>query len=334
MNPVTRLQLGKTKLEVTCLGMGGTPLGGLYKDIAEDMAAATVRRALELGLNFFDTAPLYGCGKSELRLGRGLAGHDRDSYVVATKVGYALVPEDPDRDEKVFFPFENPPPLRPRFDFTYDAVMRSFEDSLRRLNLERIDIVHIHDPDTHWGDAISGAYPALHKLRSEGVISAIGVGMNQAAMLARFARECEFDCFLLAGRYTLIDHTALPELLPLCVQKRISIILGGPYNSGILATGARPGATYNYVEAPPELMDKVRKIEAVCARHYVPLKAAALQFPFAHPAIASVIPGARSVAEVEENFHLLGFQIPADFWAELRQMALLPHVAPVPSSTP
>ena len=332
MDPVAKIQLGRTKLQVTRLGLGGTPLGGLYKDMTEDMATATIQRALELGINFFDTAPLYGCGKSELRLARGLSGVKRDSIIVATKVGYALVPEDRGLDEKVFFPFENPLPLRPVFDFGYDAVMRSFEQSLQRLNLERVDILHIHDPDEHWEQAIKGAYPALHQLRSQGVIGAIGAGMNQAEMLARFAREGNFDCFLLAGRYTLIDHKALPELLPLCIQKRISIILGGPYNSGILATGARPGATFNYVEAPPELMEKVRKIEAVCARHKVPLKAAALQFPLAHPAVAAVIPGARSVTEVEENFGLLSHPIPKDFWTELREQNLLPREAPIPEA--
>jgi D-threo-aldose 1-dehydrogenase len=330
MDPIARIQIGRSNLQVTRLGMGGTPLGGLYKDLSEDMASATVRRTLELGINFFDTAPLYGCGKSEMRLGQGLAGRSRDSFVVATKIGYALVAEDSNRDEKVFFPFDNPLPLHPVFDFSYEGVMRSFEQSLKRLNFDRIDILHIHDPDEHWEEAIKGAYPALHELRSEGVIRAIGVGMNQAEMLVRFAQEGDFDCFLLAGRYTLIDHKALPELLPVCVKKRISIILGGPYNSGILATGARPGATFNYVKAPPDVMEKVQRIEAVCARYEVPLKAAALQFPLADPAVAAVIPGARSVAEVEENFQLLSRSIPKDFWTELREENLLPREAPVP----
>jgi D-threo-aldose 1-dehydrogenase len=326
------IQLGRTNLQVTRLGLGGTPLGGLYKDMAEDMATATVQRALKLGINLFDTAPLYGCGKSELRLGHGLSGVKRDSFVVATKVGYGLVPEDRSKDEKVFFPFENPLPLRPVFEFSYDAIMRSFEQSLKRLNLDRVDILHIHDPDDHWEQAIKGAYPALHQLRSQGVIRAIGAGMNQAEMLARFAREGDFDCFLVAGRYTLIDHKALPELLPLCLKKRISIILGGPYNSGILATGAIPGATFNYVEAPPELMEKVRKIEGICARHKVPLKAAALQFPLAHPAVSTVIPGARSITEVEENFRLVSHPIPKNFWVELREQNLLPGEAPIPEN--
>jgi D-threo-aldose 1-dehydrogenase len=331
MNPAARVRLGHTNLFVTYLGMGGAPLGGLYTDISEEAALASVQRAVQLGLNFFDTAPLYGCGKSETRLGRALAGLDRNSYVVATKVGYKLAPEDETRGEKIFFPFDNAPPLRPRFDFTYDGVMRSFEDSLKRLNLNRIDILHIHDPDSHYDQAIQTAYRALDELRRAGVIGAVGVGMIQAEMLLRFAREANFDCFLLAGRYTLIDHTALSELLPMCAEKHISVIIGGPFNSGILATGAQPGAKFNYIDASPSLLERVRRIEAICNRHSVPLKAAALQFPLAHPAVASVIPGARSVAEIEENCRLMAHPIPAIFWAELREAKLLPEEAPMPS---
>lgn len=329
MNPLSKVQVGKTSLEVTRLGLGGAPLGGLFEDVADDPAVATVQRALALGINFFDTAPLYGHGKSEMRMGRGLAGVAPDSRVLATKVGRVLVPVDPRRLEPD--EFQNPAPFKPVFDYSYDGVMRSFEESLRRLNVERIDILHIHDPDNHYDQAIRGAYTALDKLRREGRIKAVGAGMNQAEMLVRFARENNFDCFLLAGRYTLIDHTGLKELLPLCVEKRISIIIGGPYNSGILATGAQPGAKFNYADAPAEIMEKARRVEEVCARHEVPLRAAALQFPLAHPAVAAVIPGARSVAELEENFRLLSHPIPADFWADLRAKGLLPEQAPVPA---
>lgn len=330
MNPLTKVKIGATGLQVTRLGMGGTSLGGLYKDVTDDVATATIHHVLNLGVNLFDTAPLYGCGKSEERLGRGLSGVKRESFVVATKVGYSLVPEDRSRDQSVFFPFDNPPPLRPVFDFKYDAVMRSFEQSLKRLNLGAVDILHIHDPDDHWDEAMKGAYPALHELRSEGAIQAISVGMNQAEMLVRFAQEGDFDCFLLAGRYTLIDQTALAELLPVCLKKGISVILGGPFNSGILATGARSGATFNYVAATPKIMGKVQEIERICDRFKVPLKAAALQFPLAHPAVAAVIPGARSVNEVEQNFKLLDHPIPSDFWKELREQSFLPMEAPVP----
>ncbi len=332
MDVIAKAAIGRTDLMVSRLGFGGVPLGGLYKDVSEDEAGATVRRALELGINYFDTAPIYGFGKSEIRLGRELAHHNRDSIVVATKVGYTLLAEDGGRDEKVFHRFDNVPPMRPVFDFSYDGIMRTFEGSLQRLNLSHVDILNIHDPDDHWQEAIEIVYPALHQLRCEGVVRAIGVGMNQAEMLARFAREGDFDCLLLAGRYTLIDQAGLCELLPICERKRISVIVGGPYNSGILATGARPGATYNYVDASPAVLEKVAAIEAVCERHQVPLQAAALQFPMAHPAVAAIIPGARSVAEVEQNWGLFSLSIPNSFWDELRRLDLLPTEAPVPAA--
>lgn len=328
MSPQEKARIGDTELEVTRLGLGTGALGGLYEDVPEEAAINTVRRAFDLGMRFFDTAPLYGHSKSELFLGRALTHINRDSYVLATKVGRLLVPEDPKKVESIWF--KNIPPLNPVFDFSYDAVMRSIEESLKRLKLSRIDILHIHDPEEHYEEAMKGAYPALVKLRSERVISAIGVGTNVAEVLVRFAREGDFDCFLLANRYTLIDHTGLKELLPLCVAKHISIFIGGPFNSGILATGARPGAKFDYREAPPDVMEKVQRIEAVCARHGVSLKSAALQFPLAHPAVTAVIPGARSVAEIEENFRAMNQPIPVDFWEELRTENLLPHEAPVP----
>lgn len=328
MNPLEKAQIGKSGLQVTRIGMGTAPLGGLFEDVPEKRALDTVRRALSLGINFFDTAPLYGHGKSETYLGKALAGVARASFVLATKVGRLLIPADPSQLEKR--EFDHPFPFKPVFDFSYDAVMRSFEESLKRLNLDRIDLLHIHDPDDYYDRAIKGAYPALAKLRKEGVIRAVGAGMNQAEMLARFAREGEFDCFLLAGRYTLIDHTGLKELLPLCVQKGISIIVGGPYNSGVLASGATPGAKFNYSDAPEEILQKVRRVDEVCRRHDVPMKAAALQFTLAHPAVASVIPGARSVEELEENFRLASHHIPAAFWSDLRKSGLIPDEAPTP----
>ncbi len=329
MDPLERRRIGRTKIEVTRLGLGGAPLGGLYHDLPEETALETVGRALELGINFFDTAPLYGHSKSEIRLGRALRGQRRDSFVLATKVGRVLVPEDSAKVESIWY--ANLPPLKPVFDFSADGVLHSFEASLKRLGLDRVDILHIHDPDDHYGQALRGAYPALDRLRREKVVGAIGVGMNQAEMLARFAREASFDCFLLAGRYTLIDHTGLRELLPLCVEKQISVVIGGPYNSGILATGARPGAKFNYQDAPPELLAKVARIEEIASRHAVPLRAASLQFPLAHPAVAAIIPGARSPAEVEENFCLVSQPIPGAFWEELLRERLLPEEAPVPA---
>jgi D-threo-aldose 1-dehydrogenase len=324
-----RARLGKTPLEVSRLGLGGAPLGGLYTDISENAASAAVERALALGINLFDTAPLYGSGKSESRYGRVLPRHQRSSFIISTKVGFSLVPENPAQDEDIFFPFENPPPLRPACDYSYDGAMRSLEESLKRLQLDRVDIMYIHDPVGFYDETMKGAYQALRKLRDQGVVGAVGAAMNQAEMMIRFAQEGEFDCFQLAGRYTLIEHAPLKDFLPLCAAKQISVIIGSPYNSGILATGAKPGARYKYLDAPPEILEKVRQIEAVCGRHSVPLKAAALQFPLGHPAVAAVIPGGRSAAEVEENHQMLSLPIPSEFWLELRETGLIPSEAPV-----
>lgn len=330
MNPRSRLRVGKSRLHITRLGLGGAALGGLYCDSSEDTANKTAQRALELGIPFFDTAPLYGAGKSESRLGRALAGCDRDLYILASKVGYALLPQEAVGHPSMFFPFDNPPPLRPVFDFSYDGVMRSFEESLVRLGTDRIDIVHIHDPDEHFQEAMKGAYIALNKLKQQQVIGALGVGTTRVQTLIRMVQAGQFDCVLLAGRYTLIDQTSLNQALPLCVQKGVSVVIGGPYSSGILATGAVAGATYDYLPAAGDILQKVRQIEDSCRKYSVPLKAAALQFPLAHPAVVSIIPGARTAGEVEENFRMTEHSIPAEFWADLRSRRLLPEEAPVP----
>lgn len=332
MNPLARARLGKTRLEVPRLGLGGTALGGLFHDLSEDTATSTVQRALHLGINFFDTAPLYGAGKSESRFRRGLEGLDRDSFVLASKVGYALLSQAAAGGQELFFPYENPGALHPAFDFSYDGVMRSLDGSLKRLGLDRIDILHIHDPTDQFDAVMKGAYLALDKLRRERVIGAVGVGTTDNQTVIRFVQSGDFDCLLLAGRYTLLDHTALQEALPLCQAKGVSIIIGGPYNSGILATGAVPGAMYDYVPATPAILEKVRQIETICRTYSVPLQAAALQFPLAHAAVAAIIPGARTADEVEENFRFVSHDIPADFWADLRKQELLPPEAPVPSS--
>lgn len=329
MNPLEKKSLGNTGLKVTSLGLGCTSLGGMYEDISEEQALEVVRRSFSLGLNLFDTAPFYGSGKSEERLGKVLTEYPRECFVLATKVGRILIPtQDEERGKKIFV---NPLPFRPVFDFSYDGVMRSFEESLARLKVNRIDILHIHDPDEHYKEALKSAYPALEKLRSEGVIQGISVGMKQWKMLVRFAHEGDFDCFLLAGRYTLIDQSAANELFPLCLKKNIGIILGGTYNSGILATGARPGAKYDYTDAPLEILEKVSRIEAVCARHQVSLKAAASQFALAHPAVTAIIPSAGEPVFVEENVSLLQQKIPDDFWAELKDKSLISEDSPTPT---
>ena len=322
-----RAEIGRTGLKVSRLGLGGAPLAGLYQGVSDEQAARVVNAYLDHGLGFFDTAPLYGSGVSETRLGSALSERVRNAFVLATKVGRLLVP-DPARDQDVWS--DDLPPVGPVFDYSYDGTLRSLEESLGRLGLDRVDILHIHDPDNHYDEAMKGSYPALVRMRDEGVIRAVGVGMNQAKMLARFAVEGDFDCFLCAGRYTLVDHTALKRLLPLCEDRGISLIVGGPYNSGILAQGAVEGAKFDYRKAPPQIVEKVRRVEAVCGRHGTPLKAAALQFPLAHPAVAAVIPGARSPEEVDENVKMFEVGIPADFWAELREEGLIPDAAPTP----
>lgn len=339
INFSTLRKLGKAPIEVTQLGFGGAPIGDLYAKLPEEEALATVHTAYDVGIRLFDTAPLYGHGLSEHRTGHVLRQYPRDSFVLSTKVGRFLKPQEPsriDRDQ-----WSNPLPFELVFDYSYDGVMRQVEDSLQRLATNRIDILLIHDvdysahgeeTDRRFQEAMEGAYRALDKLRGEGAVKAIGCGLNQWEYCLRFAKAGDFDCFLLAGRYTLLEQSALDEFLPLCVEKNIGILLGGPYNSGILATGAVEGAMYNYKPASGEVADKVRRIEAVCDRHNVPLPAAALQFPLAHPAVSSVIPGAVTPSEVRRNVELMSIDIPSALWQELKAEELLHPDAPIPGS--
>jgi D-threo-aldose 1-dehydrogenase len=289
-----------------------------------------VRRALSLGINVIDTAPLYGYGKSEIRIGRAVQGRNRSDFVLATKVGRLLVLKDEGGDTSQDANWGTDSPLRPKFDFSYDAVMRSVEESLKRLQTDRIDILHIHDPDNHYEQALRGAYPALDKLRSQGVIRAVSAGMNQSEMLARFAREGDFDCFLLAGRYSILEQGAMDELFPLCAKKNIGVMLGGTYNSGILASKLSVGAKFNYADAPEDVLQRARGLQTVAARHRVSLKAAALQFALAHPQVTCIIPGTRVPDRVSENLTLVDEPIPSTFWAELKAENLIRQDAPVP----
>ncbi len=333
MNPLETREIGTTGLSVTRLGLGGAPLGGLFEDVVGEVASGVVRRGYELGIRYFDTAPFYGHGKSERFVGNGLSDIPRDGFVLSTKVGRVLDPVDaPPSDDY----FANLPAAVPRFDYSRDGVLRSIDDSLQRLQLDRIDIALIHDPDfaeaedpEHWRRVVEQAYPTLASLRSEGVVKAIGVGMNSVEPLLRLAAEGDFDCFLLAGRYTLLDQSGLEELMPLCEQRGTSILIGGPYNSGILSSDLSPGAKYFYEDAPPDVIKRARQLKAVCDRHSVPLKAAALQFGLAHPVVAATIPGARTAAEVEENVAMAGYPIPDALWDDLRGAALIPEAAPV-----
>jgi D-threo-aldose 1-dehydrogenase len=290
------------------LGLGTAPLGGLYEAVSDEDAHAVVDRAWELGLRLFDTAPLYGSGLAERRLGLALRDRPRDAYVLSTKVGRLLRPGPPDETQ-----FEGIPPLHPEFDFSRDGALRSLEESLERLGLDRVDIALIHDPDDHFAEAIDGAYHALEQLRAEGVVKAIGVGMNQSDLLVRFAREGDFDCFLLAGRYTLLDRSGAGELLPLCEERGIDVIAAGVFNSGILAGGD----TFDYRRAPAEIVARAQRLRDICARWDVPVEAAAIQFPLRHPAVACALVGCRSSAEVDEDVRLFELDLPDGLWQEL-----------------
>jgi len=321
-DPTERVALGRTAVQVTRLGLGCAPLGNLYRPITDAAARATVDAAWAAGLRWFDTAPLYGHGLAEERLGASLRGRRRAEFAIATKVGRRLEPGvDPDTI------FAAVPPRRPVFDFSADGIRRSFDDSLVRLGLDRVDVVHVHDPDQHEGEALSGALPTLARLRTEGVIGAVGVGMNQAAMPLRFVDAGLVDCVLLAGRYTLLDQGGL-ALLDRCAQTGVGIIAGGVFNSGLLADPA-PGAHFDYAPAPKELIERARRIGAVCARHDVPLRAAALQFPLLHPAVCTVLTGARSPDEVAENARAFAMPTAADLWLDLRAAGLLRADAPI-----
>ena len=337
-------RLGRTSLEVSLLGFGGNALGNLYEVVDERGGRDAVLAAHEGGVRYFDTAPMYGHGLSERRVGDALRGLPRDGFVLSTKVGRLLVPYGrvppprPSVAEGGIFTGELP--FLPTFDFSYDATMRSLEDSLQRLGMNRVDVLLIHDCDA-WsqGDRYpaalkaveNGALKALQKLKAEGTIGAFGAGVNQAEACERLMDLGPFDCFMLAGRYTLLEQGGLDSFLPRCVREGVSVVLAAPYNSGILVTGAVPGARYNYVPAPPEVMERVARIEEVARAHGVPLAAAALQFVLGHPAVASVIPGGRSRAEVEQNARWVATPIPPAFWSALKSERLLRSDAPVPA---
>jgi D-threo-aldose 1-dehydrogenase len=337
--PSDRLTLRRSGLRLTRLGFGAASIGGLFTAVSDEDAVATANAAWDLGIRLFDMAPLYGYGAAERRMGLALAGRPRDEYVLSTKVGRlvrrvdAILPgADVDRQaldgrEDAFY--ARTEPVRLVFDFSADGVRRSIEESLERLRLDRIDIALIHDPDEHWEQAIGEAWPALARMRDEGIIRAVGAGMNQSAMLARFAREGDFDLFLLAGRYTLLDQEALAELLPLCLEREIGILLGGVMNSGVLVD-PQPGSRFNYQPAPAAIVERARRLAAVCDRHGVPLRAAAVQFPLAHPAVVSLIAGVRRIDHLAEYPELMRHPIPAALWDDLRANGLIPPEAPVP----
>jgi D-threo-aldose 1-dehydrogenase len=327
-------QVGRTKLQVTTLGLGTATMGGSRIPVTRSEGEAMVTAGWDAGVRYVDTAPFYGVGAAEHRVGDAMRERDRDSWVLSTKVGRLLRPKTestPSPDGRL-----SPMPFDVIYDYSYDGIMRSVEDSYQRLGLARIDILYVHDIGAYQhGEELNrqylkvlreSGYKALEELRRTGVVSAIGIGVNEKEVLIEALGFGDWDAFLLAGRYTLLEQGPLDDLLPLCQARGTSIVVGGPLNSGILAGRD----TWNYAAAPPEIVARVQKIAAVCKAHNVPLPAAALQFPLAHPVVCAIIPGPRTAAEFNENLPLFTMKIPASLWSDLRQQGLLPANAPVP----
>lgn len=303
-------------LSLPRMGFGSAPIGNLYREVPEETAIDTVDSALENGVTLLDTAPLYGLGLAEERLGLALSGVPRSDYILSTKIGRILNKERTDYT----------------YDYSYDGVMQSLEGSLARLKLDSVDILHIHeaDPDTSQEAALTEAFPTMLKLREEGVIRAIGAGMNEWAVLEKLVRDgFDFDCFLLAGRYTLLEQGAL-DFLNLCQEKSIAILAAGVYNSGILATGAKAGAKYNYASVLPDLLTHAKSIESICTQHNIPLNVAALQFVAAHPGITSLVIGAESPSEIQANLDALSVSIDSGLWSTLAAKNLISGGSPLP----
>jgi len=322
------------------LGFGTAPLGNLYRAISDAQAEELLERAWDLGVRYYDTAPLYGFGLSETRLNRFLRGKPRDAYVLSTKVGRLLRAATPDKRDGVGQWFDVPARTEV-YDFSHDGVMRSLEFSLERLGVDRVDILYAHDLDlrnqggqaaldARQAEFMAGGHGALVRLREQGVIAAIGAGLDECAPCQWLAERGDIDLFLLAGRYTLLEQAALETLLPLCAAKGIGVVIGGPYNSGILATGPVPGARYDYEPAPAHILDCAARIEAVCARHGVRMVDAALRFPLCHPAVVSVIPGGQSVTDMHSNAAANAAVIPPALWGDLKSEGLMRPDAPVP----
>ncbi|MCP5433161.1 MAG: aldo/keto reductase [Alphaproteobacteria bacterium] len=341
MDPTRTKPLGRTGRTVTVLGFGGATIGNLQRKVSPAEAEATVEAAWASGQTLYDTAPHYGNGLSERRIGDALREKPREAFTLSTKIGRIFVPAPPGSNPQPAF--VDPLPFRPVYDYTYDGVMRSFEASLHRLGLYRIDILYVHDLtprhhpkadvfEKHWNDLFGpkGGYEALLALRDQKVISGFGGGVGSSEICEEMAKRGDFDLFLLAGRYTLIDQGALASLLPMCEERGIAIVIGGPFNSGILATGAVEGATFDYRPASEEMLARVRRMEAICKAHGSSLPAASLDFPLHHPAVASTIPGARSAFEVERNVATMRTSVPGDLYAELKAEGLIDPRAPTP----
>ena len=333
-----KLRFGRVDLEVTPFSFGAAPIGNIFTPIDEQTSDAMIQHAWDAGVRYYDTAPMYGHGLSELRCGHSLRWKNRDEFVLSSKVGRILKPQK--RSAIDFTPWNNAAPNEMVFDYSYDGTMRAFEDSLQRLALERMDICFIHDIDVFtrgaeqpevFKTAMDGCWRALEKLRNEGTVKAIGVGVNEWEVCYEALKQRDFDCFLLAGRYTLLEQESLDQFLPLCEERHAAIVIGGGFNSGILATGAQKGAKYNYAPAPEDIMQRVAAMEKVCQEYDIPLAAAAMQFVLAHPAIVSFIAGTRTVEQLQKNLDWFTHPIPTPFWSELKRQNLLREDAPTPN---
>jgi D-threo-aldose 1-dehydrogenase len=338
---LARREIGRTGLEVSVLGFGGAGLGNLYREVPDADAADAVRESFAAGVRYFDTAPFYGFGLSELRLGAALR-NEPSPPVLSTKVGRRLVPTGPQDARVGREGYFSPRPFAPVFDYGYDSVMRSHAESLERLGLARVDILLCHDIGrlTHGAqhaarvrDFLDGGYRAMRELKESGAVRAIGLGVNEWEICVELLAECELDCILLAGRYTLLEQPSLPQLLPLCATRGVSIICGGPFNSGILAAGSRAAAQshYNYAPPPAEVLERVRNLEALCAQFSVPLRAAALQFPLGSPVVATVVAGCVTGAEARNAAAMIAHPIPHEFWHALRDRGLVDARAVLPA---
>ena len=331
----------RERLRRSPLGLGGAPLGNLFRPISDEYAHGIVEQALKNGIAYFDTAPHYGHGLSEHRMGAVLRDSPRDSFVLSTKVGRLLEPNH--AASRTQFGYVDILPFDQRYDYSRAGVLRSLDDSLQRLGLARVDIVYVHDIDRHthgdafarrFADMLDGALPALADLKAAGTIAGYGLGVNHVSICLETLRRADVDVILLAGRYTLADQSALPELLPECARRGVDVVLGGPFNSGILASGARPAngspPYFDYAPAPPVIVQRVAEIERACAAFGVPIKAAALQFPHSHPAVINVLAGARSQPEVEEDIAMRAHPIPQAFWTALIADGLIDPATPLP----
>ncbi|MBP1232997.1 D-threo-aldose 1-dehydrogenase [Arthrobacter sp. PvP102] len=312
-----------TDVQLPVLGFGAAPIGNLYREVPEQQALDAVTAAWEGGIRYFDTAPHYGLGLSERRIGAALAGRERSDYVLSTKVGRLLRPNTAPagRDSEGFDVPDNLARVR---DYSRDGVLRSIEESLQRLRTDRLDIVYIHDPDDYWEEALEGAVPTLSALRDEGIIGAWGAGMNQAEMLHRFVAETDIDVIMLAGRYTLLEQGAARDLLPACLERGVAVVNVGVFNSGLLSKNRPvPGATYNYEAASRELLDRANRLARICESHGTTLPTAALAYPYQHPAVSSVVLGMRTPEQVTQNLDLAAQSVPPALWDELRETGLI-----------